>query len=105
MQASPVRSFFVVALLGVALATIAIVVRSGIFARKNPGEPINSAMREALETPQLSGEDAAIIARDYGTAHKLSSGLLYVVHAPGEGRTPYVGARVRVNYVGCFLNG
>ena len=42
------RSVFVLALLGVIFATIAIVVRSGMLARKNPGQPINSAMREAF---------------------------------------------------------
>jgi hypothetical protein len=48
------RSFFYILLLGVLLATIALVVRSGMLARKNPGRPINSAMREALnaEAPQ-----------------------------------------------------
>jgi len=45
---SPVRSFFYLALLGVLLATIAIVVRSGMLARKNPGRPINSTMRAAM---------------------------------------------------------
>jgi len=105
VQSSPVRSFFVVALLGVTLATIAIVVRSGIFARKNPGEPINSAMREAMGTPQLSVQDALLIDRDYSTAHRLKSGLRYVVHSPGEGEPVHVGAHVKVNYVGRFLNG
>ncbi|MGC4072539.1 MAG: FKBP-type peptidyl-prolyl cis-trans isomerase [Nibricoccus sp.] len=99
------RSFFVLALLAVVLATIAISVRSGIFARKNPGRPINSAMRAALETPQFSTEDAMIIAQKYPGAHKTESGLLYVVHAPGEGPTPFKGQIVSVQYTGTFLNG
>ncbi len=61
----PMRSFFILALLGVVLVTIAFVVRSGMLARKDPGKPINSAMRAALETPQFSGEDAMIIAQKY----------------------------------------
>ena len=99
------RSFFVLALLGVSLATIAIVVRSGILARKNPGRPINSAMRAALETPQLSSEDAAIIEMKFGSAHKTPSGLLYIVRAPGEGAPPKFGVRVTANYEGRLLDG
>jgi FKBP-type peptidyl-prolyl cis-trans isomerase len=99
------RSFFILALLAVVLATIAIGVRSGIFARKDPGKPINSAMRAALETPQFSGEDAMIIAQKYPNARKTGSGLLYVVHAPGEGPTPFKGQVVSVHYTGTFLNG
>jgi FKBP-type peptidyl-prolyl cis-trans isomerase len=99
------RSFFILALLAVILATIAISVRSGIFARKDPGKPINSAMRAALETPQFSTEDAMIIAKQYPNARKTESGLLYVVHAPGEGPTPFKGQIVSVHYTGTFLNG
>ena len=99
------RSFFVLLLLGVVLATIAIVVRSGMLARRNPGRPINSAMRLAMETPQFSSEDAAIIAQRYGNAHRTPSGLLYVLEAPGSGSTPAVGAMVKVNYEGRLLDG
>ncbi len=99
------RSFFILALLGVVLVTIAFVVRSGMLARKDPGKPINSAMRAALETPQFSGEDAMIIAQKYPNARKTESGLLYVVHAPGEGPTPFKGQIVSVHYTGKFLNG
>jgi FKBP-type peptidyl-prolyl cis-trans isomerase len=99
------RSVFYLLLLGVILATIAIVVRSGMLARHNPGRPINRAMREAMEGPQFSTEDAAIIATKYSTAHRLSSGLLYVVNAPGEGPTPTVGSVLTVNYDGRLLDG
>jgi FKBP-type peptidyl-prolyl cis-trans isomerase len=99
------RSFFILALLAVVLATIAIGVRSGIFARKDPGKPINSAMRAALETPQFSTEDAMIIAQKYPNARKTDSGLLYLVHAPGEGPTAFKGQVVSVHYTGSFLNG
>jgi FKBP-type peptidyl-prolyl cis-trans isomerase len=99
------RSFFILALLGVVLATIAIGVRSGIYARKNPGQPINSAMRAAMETPQFSTGDAMIIAQKYPNAHRTESGLLYVVHEPGKGPTPFKGQIVSVQYVGTFLDG
>ena len=102
------RSFFYLLLLGVILGTIALVVRSGIFARKNPGRPINSAMREALDAdqPQLSADDAMLIARTYGTAHKLPSGLRYVVRAPGAGEaTPRIGDEVIAHYDGRLLDG
>jgi FKBP-type peptidyl-prolyl cis-trans isomerase len=99
------RSFFILALFAVALATIAIVVRSGMLARKDPGQPISGAMRAALEKPQLTAEDAQIIAQRYPTARQTESGLLYVVHAPGEGPTPFKGQVVSVRYHGAFLNG
>lgn len=99
------RSIFVLALLAVTLGTIALVVRSGLLARKDPGKPINSAMRAALETPQFSTEDAGIIANRFPNARSLPSGLLYVVHAPGEGPTPFKGQIVSVAYTGRFLDG
>lgn len=108
MPASPLRSFFYLAFLGVLLATIAIVVRSGILARKNPGRPINSTMRAALaETaPQLSTDDAMMLARTYGSAKKLPSGLRYVERAPGTGDgTPRLGGEVIAHYAGRLLDG
>jgi FKBP-type peptidyl-prolyl cis-trans isomerase len=99
------RSFFVLALLAVVLVTIAIGVRSGIFARKNPGKPINSAMRAALDAPQFGTEDAMIIAQRYPNARKTESGLMYVVHAPGEGPTPFKGQVVSIHFEGTLLNG
>lgn len=102
------RNVFYLVLLGVVLATIAIVVRSGMFARKNPGEPINSAMREALATeiPQYSTEDTALIERTYPTARKVPSGLRYVVRDPGTGdATPQAGQEVICNYAGRLLDG
>ena len=104
------RNFFYLLLLAVILGTIAIVVRSGIFARKNPGRPINSAMREALnaEQPQLSGDDAALIDKTYGNARKSpsNSGLRYVVKTPGTGTaTPRTGDEVICHYDGRLLDG
>lgn len=102
------RSAFYLLLLGSALLTLAIVVRSGMFARKNPGEPINAAMRAALaETaPQLTTEDAMQIAQKYPTAYTTSSGLKFVERDPGAGsHHPVVGDLVEVNYEGRFLDG
>lgn len=102
------RSFFYLLLLGIILITIAMVVRSGIFARKDSGRPINSAMREAMNksASELSGTDAEIIRQKYPTAHRTSSGLLYVVRAPGDGgSTPQVGQEVIAHYDGRLLDG
>lgn len=102
------RSFFILLLLGVLLATVALVTRSGILARKNPGRPINSAMREALnaQQPQLTADDEAILARMYGTAHRHPSGLRYVVRHPGTGSaSPQTGDEVICHYAGRLLDG
>ncbi|HWA86649.1 MAG TPA: FKBP-type peptidyl-prolyl cis-trans isomerase [Opitutus sp.] len=103
------RSFFYLLLLGVILATIALVVRSGIFARKHPGQPINSAMRAALEsegTPELPAADADFIRQHYATAHLEPSGLRYIVRDHGTGKaTPHFGQEVIVNYDGRLLDG
>jgi FKBP-type peptidyl-prolyl cis-trans isomerase len=102
------RNFFYLLLLGVVLVTIAIVVRSGMLARKDPGRPINAAMREAMEAqrPQLTGADEMLIDRTYGAAHKLPSGLRYVVRNPGSGTaTPQPGQEIICHYDGRLLDG
>jgi FKBP-type peptidyl-prolyl cis-trans isomerase len=103
------RSFFYLILLGVVLSTVAIVVRSGIIARKDPGRPINSTMREAMANEsgkQLSGEDARLVDQTYANAHKLPSGLRYVVRRQGTGdATPRVGDEVIAHYDGRLLDG
>jgi FKBP-type peptidyl-prolyl cis-trans isomerase len=103
------RSFLYLALLGVILITIALVVRSGMLARKDPGRPINSAMREALTregTPELSAVDADIIRQKYPNAHRSNTGLLYVVRAPGTStELPRIGQEVIVQYDGRLLDG
>ncbi|MDB6168743.1 MAG: peptidylprolyl isomerase FKBP-type [Verrucomicrobia bacterium] len=94
--------------LGFALLTLALVVRSGILARKEPGRPINAAMREAIaeESPQMSEADAALIRERYGNARRLHSGLLYVERDPGIGAsTPRNGQEVIVQYDGRLLDG
>jgi FKBP-type peptidyl-prolyl cis-trans isomerase len=102
------RSLVYLLLLGAALLTLALVVRSGMFARRNPGEPISSAMRAALaeNTPELSADDARRIRELYPTASTTPSGLMYLIRAPGAGREiPRVGDRVVANYVGQLLDG
>jgi len=101
------RSFFVLLLLGIVLATIGLVVRSGLMARKNPGEPINSAMRVALadRAQQWSDRDTQLIAQRYNGARDLENGLRYLVRTPGTGdATPQRGQVVTVNYEGRFLD-
>ena len=102
------RNLFYLALLGVFLLTAALVTRSGILARKNPGRPINSAMREAInaENPQFSADEEMLVNKTYATAHKLPSGLRYVVRAPGSGEgTPRIGDEVIAQYDGRLLDG
>jgi FKBP-type peptidyl-prolyl cis-trans isomerase len=102
------RSFIYLGLLAALLITAALVTRSGILWRKNPGRPINSAMREALDkqSPQLSTDDAMLIAQLYGTAHTLPSGLRYVVRSAGTGTTtPTIGEELIVHYEGRLLDG
>ena len=81
------RSSFYLILLGIALLTLALVVRSGMLASKHPDEPINSAMRAAMAetSPQLSTDDATRIRKDFPTAYTTASGLMYINHDPGTG--------------------
>ncbi len=102
------RSVFYLLLLAAILITGALVTRSGILARSNPGRSINATMREALDKgqPQLSTEDDILLAKDYGTAKKMSSGLRYIVRAPGTGdATPKVGDEIIAHYEGRLLDG
>lgn len=101
------RSVFVLILLGVVLASIALVVRSGIFSRDNPGQPINAAMRTALgdKAHQWSDRDTQLIAQRYNGAIDTPSGLRYLVRRPGTGETPQRGQLVTVHYEGRFLDG
>ncbi|HNC23858.1 MAG TPA: FKBP-type peptidyl-prolyl cis-trans isomerase [Opitutaceae bacterium] len=102
------RNLLYVALLGLVLLTLALVVRSGLLARKEPGRPINAAMREAMaeSAPQFSEADMAVIREKYGNAHRLHSGLLYVIHNAGTGSsTPRLGQEVIVHYDGRLLDG
>lgn len=100
------RSFFVLLLLGVVLVTLALVVRSGMLARKNPGVPINAAMRVAQAGNQhpWSERDLDLIAKNYPGTRDGESGLRYIIRQPGTGEaTPKRGQVVTVNYEGRFL--
>jgi FKBP-type peptidyl-prolyl cis-trans isomerase len=100
------RNLLVLVVLGLFLATVAIVVRTGALARKNPGQPINAAMRQALQgQQQLSSEDAALIEQKFPNAQQTESGLRYIVNAPGTGSTPPKGSLVTAHYEGRLLNG
>lgn len=102
------RSVYYLLLLGVLLGTAALITRSGILARKNSGRPINSAMREAMnaQNPQLSTNDEMLINQTYANAHKLPSGLRYVVRRAGTGdATPGLGQELICHYDGRLLDG
>jgi FKBP-type peptidyl-prolyl cis-trans isomerase len=102
------RSFFVLLLFGALLGTLALVVRAGLLARENPGQPINHAMRVAMNSRsdhKWKEEDEKIIAEKYPDAQKTESGLLYIVRSPGEGPAASFGSRVTVHYEGRFLDG
>jgi FKBP-type peptidyl-prolyl cis-trans isomerase len=102
------RNFFYLLLLGAILGTAALVTRSGMFFRKNPGRPINSAMREALDRqqPQLSTADEMELNQRFATARKMPSGLRYIVRAQGNGEaTPNIGDEAIVHYEGRLLDG
>ncbi|KXU35327.1 peptidylprolyl isomerase [Cephaloticoccus primus] len=102
------RNFAVPVLLGLSLLAIAIVVRYGLLARANPGRPINSAMRQALEGSgqmELSAEDTLLVDSQFPGKHTQKSGLMYVPRAAGKGPTPDVGDELVVHYEGRLLEG
>ncbi len=107
MAAPRIRSILVPLILGALLLCLALAVRYGIFASKNPGEPINAAMRAALsrERPELSGADSGLIDRLYPTATTTDSGLRFVVRAPGTGGKPRIGDEVTADYAGRLTDG
>jgi FKBP-type peptidyl-prolyl cis-trans isomerase len=95
------RSVFVLIALGCILLTIAIVVRSGMLMRENPGEPINAAMRQALagKAYQWSEADAARLARDFAGGIETTNGARYLVLQAGAGNaTPRKGQLISVEY-------
>lgn len=100
------RSFFILLGLGSILLTIGIVVRSGMFMRENPGEPINAAMRRALVgvAYQWSEADAGQLAREFPGAIETPNGARYLVTRPGVGQaTPQKGQAISVYYVAKFF--
>lgn len=100
------RSLLVPVVFGLALLAIAIVVRTGILARQDPGRPINSAMREAMQQVSLPPNDEALIQQQYPNAITTASGLRYIVEREGTGtETPRRGQIAAVHYRGTFLDG
>ncbi len=100
------RTLIVPAIFGLILLAIAITTRSGKFARENPGAPINSAMREAMNMMVLPPEQEAEIARIYPGAQITQTGLRYVINRPGEeGTKPRRGEVVAIHYRGTFMDG
>ena len=100
------RTLLVPAIFGIILLSIAVVTRSGKFARENPGAPINSAMREAMDMMVLPPEQEAIIGQLYPTAKITKSGLRYIVTQEGDGITkPNRGQPVAIHYRGTFRDG
>ena len=108
MARSPLRSFFVLLLLGGGLLTLALVVRSGLAARRNPGRPINKYMRAAMDAgdlPQLTTEEEQEIGRRFPGVRTLPSGLCYVLRRVGDGPRPRPGQELVVQYDGRLLTG
>ncbi|HEY5550382.1 MAG TPA: FKBP-type peptidyl-prolyl cis-trans isomerase [Opitutaceae bacterium] len=99
------KSLKVPIILGVVLLLIALGVRTGWFARKDPGEPMNATARAAREDPQWSASDIRLIEERYGSARVMTSGLRYVVRTPGDGPMPVSGETVSVHYDGRLLSG
>lgn len=92
-------------ILGAVLLLIALGVRTGWFAREDPGEPLNATARAAREDPQWSEADIRLIEERYGSARVMTSGLRFIVRSPGEGATPQPGETVTVHYDGRLLSG
>lgn len=99
------RQYGILLILGLVLAFIAFQAHTGIFRRKNPGEPANKYMRQVMESPQLSEADATYIREHYDHAHVNPSGLRYIERRPGTGNPPATGALVVVQYDGYLLDG
>jgi FKBP-type peptidyl-prolyl cis-trans isomerase len=99
------RRYGILLLLGFVLAFIAFQARTGIFRRKNPGEPANKYMRQIMENSQLSEADATYLREHYDNAHVNPSGLRYIERRPGTGNPPALGTQVVVHYDGYLLDG
>lgn len=97
------RTYGVLLILGLVLAFIAFQARTGIFRRANPGPPANKYTRELMEEQRLNEDDLTAIKQRYASAIVTSSGLRYVVRAPGTDEPPSFGAEVSVSYEGRLL--
>jgi FKBP-type peptidyl-prolyl cis-trans isomerase len=100
------RTYGILAILGLFLVFIAWQARTGIFRRhRDSDRPANKYTRQMMENPQLTEADAAVLRTQYGTAHTNPSGLRYLVRAPGAGSPPSLGAQVVAHYDGFLLDG
>ncbi len=97
------RQYGILLILALVLAFIAFQARTGIFRRANPGAPANKYTREMMEEQRLDEEDLVQIKQHYADAAVTSSGLRYIVRAPGSGEPPPTGAEVIANYEGRLL--
>jgi len=100
---TPMRKYGILLILGLVFAFIAAHARVGIFRRANPGEPANKYVREQMEAQQLLPQEIKVIREKYPDAVVTSSGLRYLVRAPGTGERPAHGARLVVHYQGSLL--
>lgn len=97
------RKYGILLILGLVFAFIAVQARLGIFRRANPGEPANKYVREQMEAQQLLPQEIEVIRQRYADAIVTSSGLRYIVRAPGTGERPAHGAQLTVHYKGSLL--
>jgi FKBP-type peptidyl-prolyl cis-trans isomerase len=95
---APVRSSFVLLLLGTFLLTLALVVRSHLLMGKIRDKPMSAAMRETLgaQINQLTIQEERTIEQNFPGARQNKSGLRQIVRAPGDGPVPRPGQTVTV---------
>jgi FKBP-type peptidyl-prolyl cis-trans isomerase len=99
------RSMLAPLLFGLALLAVALVVRFGWLQRDDPGQPINSAMREAMGRAAMPPADLEHVMQRYPEAIETGSGLRYIVDQPGTGESPRRGQYVAVHYREYLLDG
>lgn len=100
------RTALYLALVGFALLTLGLVVRSGNLQRENPGEPINAAMRRALaeNAYRWPEKDADLAAQLIPGALDTPNGARYLITRPGQGEShPVKGQKIKVHYAASFL--
>ena len=99
------RSLLLPILLGLALLAVAVVTRTGILERKNPGRPINSAMREAMGQMVWPAADRETVELRFPQAQTHASGMRYLVQQSGSGPTPKRGQYLAIHYRESLLDG
>ena len=99
------RSLLITVLFGLALLAVAVVVRFGLLQREDPGQPINSAMREAMGRAVMPPADLEQVMQRFPGAIETGTGLRYLVERPGHGESPRRGQYVAVHYLESLLDG